>query len=136
MRHRKNIYFTRVVITLVLLGHQISHLENKYCFPSCTIYYFVLEDQKVYSFTPWRANKSIFLQSGHKVHFISPRGAKKSIYILANHNVRFIAPSGSNNPFFDPLVGKNRVRHRKNIYFTHVVFTLTLLVDQTSHSKN
>ena len=29
MQHGKNIYFTRVVVTLALLGHQTSHAQNK-----------------------------------------------------------------------------------------------------------
>ena len=35
---RENINFTRVVVTLALLGHQTSHSQNKFFFPSCTIY--------------------------------------------------------------------------------------------------
>ena len=33
VKHRKNIYFTRVVVTLALLGHQTSHSQNKFFFP-------------------------------------------------------------------------------------------------------
>ena len=40
------------------------------------------------------------------------------------------------NPFSDPLVEKNRVRHGKNVNFTRVVVTLALLGHQTSHSQN
>ena len=43
---------------------------------------------------------------------------------------------GQTNPFSDPAVKKNRVRHGKNIYFTHVVITLALIGHQTSHSQN
>ena len=39
MRHGENINFTRVVITLALLGHQTSHSQNKFFFLCCTIYY-------------------------------------------------------------------------------------------------
>ena len=38
VQHGKNIYFTRVVVTLALLGHQTSHSQNKFFFPSCTMY--------------------------------------------------------------------------------------------------
>ena len=34
------IIFTRVVVTPALLGHQISHSQNRFFPPSCTIYYF------------------------------------------------------------------------------------------------
>ena len=30
VRHGKNIYFTRVVVSLLLIGHQTSHLQNKH----------------------------------------------------------------------------------------------------------
>ena len=33
MRYGKYIYFTRVVVTLALLGHQTSHSQNKFFFP-------------------------------------------------------------------------------------------------------
>ena len=33
VRHGKNINFTRVVVTLALLGHLTSHLQNKFFFP-------------------------------------------------------------------------------------------------------
>ena len=39
VQHGKNIYFTRVVVTFALLGHQTSHSQNKFFFPSCTMYY-------------------------------------------------------------------------------------------------
>ena len=39
VQHEKNIYFTRVVATLALLGHQTSHSQNNFFFPSYTIYY-------------------------------------------------------------------------------------------------
>ena len=39
MQHGKNIYFTRVVITIALLEHETSHSQNTFFFPSCTIYY-------------------------------------------------------------------------------------------------
>ena len=41
VRDEKNIKFTRVVITLALLGHQTLHSQNKFFFPSWTIYYYV-----------------------------------------------------------------------------------------------
>ena len=37
VRYGKNINFTRVVVTLALLGHQTSHLQNKFFVPSYTI---------------------------------------------------------------------------------------------------
>ena len=36
----KNINFTRVVVTLALLGHQTSRAQNKFVLPSCIIYYY------------------------------------------------------------------------------------------------
>ena len=33
VQHEKNIYFTRVVVTLALLGHQTSLSQNKFFFP-------------------------------------------------------------------------------------------------------
>ena len=33
VQHGKSIYFTRVVVTLALLGHQTSHSQNKFFFP-------------------------------------------------------------------------------------------------------
>ena len=50
-----------VIITVALLGHQTSHSQCNFFFPSCTIYYFLL--------------------SGHKLHFIVPCGVKKSIFL-------------------------------------------------------
>ena len=32
MRYGKNIYFTRVVVTLAFLRHQASHSQNKFLF--------------------------------------------------------------------------------------------------------
>ena len=49
--------FTRVIVALILLGHQNLHEQNKFYFPSFIIYYFLL--------------------AGHKVHFIAPCGIKQ-----------------------------------------------------------
>ena len=47
----------------------------------------------------------------------------------------FISLAGKTNPFFVPLVEKNRVRHWKNIIFTRVVVTLALLGHQNALSQ-
>ena len=47
VQHGKNIYFTRVVVTLALLWHQTSHSQNKFFFPSCTMYYYVPPSRKL-----------------------------------------------------------------------------------------
>ena len=40
VRSRKNISFTRVVVTLAWLRHQTLHSQNTLFFPSYTIYYY------------------------------------------------------------------------------------------------
>ena len=50
MQHGKNIYFTCVVVTLALLGHQTSHSQNKFFFPSCTMYYYKQMKINVFSY--------------------------------------------------------------------------------------
>ena len=40
--HRKKVYFTRVIVTLALLRHQISRSKIKLFLSSCIIYYFIM----------------------------------------------------------------------------------------------
>ena len=47
------------------------------------------------------------------------------------HKVHFIAPCGPKNPFFDPLVEKNRVKYHINVYFTCVIVVIALIGHQT-----
>ena len=42
LKSYSNINFTRLVVTFALLEHQTSHSQNKFFFPSCTIYYLLL----------------------------------------------------------------------------------------------
>ena len=39
MQYGRDIYFTRVIVFLALLGHQTSNLQNKRFFPSCILYF-------------------------------------------------------------------------------------------------
>ena len=65
VQYRKNMYFTHVIISLDFLRDQISYLENKMFFSSCTIYYFLLVGQKVHFFT-LTCKKILFIASGKK----------------------------------------------------------------------
>ena len=77
VRHKMNINFTRVVVTLALLWHQTSHSQDKFFLTSCTIYYFYVE----YDFFLLGGSKNgFFLRAGHKVDFIAPCGENKSIF--------------------------------------------------------
>ena len=92
-------------------------------------------------------NTPFFILQGAKSAVYDPKSRKRKFlewelkeenytFLLAGHKVDFIAPPGQKNQFSDPLVGKNRVQHGKNIDFTRVVVALALLGHQTSHSQN
>ena len=67
----------------------------------------------------------------------NPRVGNRSFNLLCRYPKSDFSKKRHKNPFFYPLVEKNRVRHgMKDINFTRVVVTLTLLGHQTAHSQN
>ena len=62
---RKNINFIHVVVTLALLRHQTLHSQNKFFFPSCTIYYFLSSCITYYSFREGKARNFAYIETSN-----------------------------------------------------------------------
>ena len=69
VRHGNDINFTRVIVTLAFLGHQTSHLQKKFFFPSCIIYY----SRVAYDFFSTRGSENGFFcpTRSNKLHFMT-----------------------------------------------------------------
>ena len=105
-------YFTRVIVTLALLRHRTSHLQNKLfhsasfenpIFGTCRAGWNFKIKVKIRSFDPFYSyiKLNIFFLVGQKVHVLAPYGANKCI---------FWPPSGK----------KNRIQHgEKHLFFLH-----------------
>ena len=70
-----------------------------------------------------RHKNEFFLLAGQKLHFFTPTGQINPFFLLAGHKVDLIARCGARKSiFWPPKRIKNRVQHRKNIYFASVIF--------------
>ena len=102
-----------------LVGHKVDfklHIPKiNFFLPSCVIRHFLF----------YRRQKVHFWPESRKIKFLEwELTVENYIFLLEGHKVAFIAPLGQTNQISDPLVGKNRVQHGKNIDFTRVVVTL------------
>ena len=96
--------------------------------------YFLLAGQKVHFFYPCEVNKSIFWPPSGK-NILCNTGETFNFYCRVK-KCTFLPPARQTYLFLGPPVEKNRLQHRRNIYFTRVIAALALFGHQISHLPN